>query len=174
MLCTKCGQKQANVFYSASVNGKAEEYSLCEECAKAMGLFGNDAGIFNLAEMFSPGQFLSSLLGEGEAQPVQRRIPAAECGSCGMTYPQFARLGRFGCANCYDAFEGMLPSVLKKLHVSSHHVGKIPGRSREALGRKHELDGLRQKLKDAVGAEEYEKAAGLRDRIKKIESEMQA
>ena len=31
MLCTKCGKKEATVYYKQNINGKITEYNLCND-----------------------------------------------------------------------------------------------------------------------------------------------
>ena len=33
MLCTKCGKKEATVYYKQNITGKITDYNLCSECA---------------------------------------------------------------------------------------------------------------------------------------------
>ena len=35
---------------------------------------------------------------------------------CSMTFPQFIKIGRFGCAHCYETFKEQLNPILKRLH----------------------------------------------------------
>ena len=49
------------------------------------------------------------------------------------------------------------------------HVGKVPVNAEAGQRRQNELLRLRGRLKEAVGNEDYEAAAALRDRIKELE-----
>ena len=93
------------------------------------------------------------------------------CDSCGLTLKEFADRGKLGCDNCYSTFQKYLTPVLKRIHGAGSHSGKIPVRSGDRLAVKRRLDSLRVKLKEAVAAEEYEKAAEYRDMIRAMEQE---
>ena len=56
-----------------------------------------------------------------------------------------------------------------RIHRSRRHVGKIPPHATQDADRQAALMVLRQKLREAIESEAYEEAAGLRDRIKKLE-----
>ena len=84
---------------------------------------------------------------------------------------EFADRGKLGCDNCYSTFKKYLTPVLKRIHGAGSHSGKIPVRSGDRLAVKRRLDSLRVKLKEAVAAEEYEKAAEYRDMIRAMEQE---
>jgi len=96
------------------------------------------------------------------------------CPTCNMTYKQFAKVGRFGCASCYETFkEQQLKPMLKRLHGGhTHHCGKIPERMGGNIHLKKELDELKLKLKQCVQKEEFEKAAQTRDQIRSIENQL--
>ena len=51
------------------------------------------------------------------------------------------------------------------MHGSSQHVGKIPANADVEVVKTNELIQLRRDLNEAVGKEDYEKAAQIRDKI---------
>jgi protein arginine kinase activator len=72
-------------------------------------------------------------------------------------------------------FEKDLTPLLHRAHEgATHHLGKVPAR-RGGTGvpakRAVDLTRLRKELQRAVEAEDYERAAKLRDQIKVAESE---
>jgi protein arginine kinase activator len=80
----------------------------------------------------------------------------------------------FGCANDYTVFEKDLTPLLQRAHEgATHHVGKVPTRRGGAGGvpikRAFDVSKLRKELAKAVEAEDYERAAKLRDQIKQAE-----
>ena len=86
-----------------------------------------------------------------------------------MSYNDFLETGKIGCSVCYDTFRSQLEPVLRRIHGSSTHTGKIPHRSGGNLELKHEMMQLKENLKAAVEHEEYEKAAVYRDKIHALE-----
>jgi protein arginine kinase activator len=65
----------------------------------------------------------------------------------------------------YNVFKkGLLP-LIEKMHGSSQHVGKIPANAGVEVVKTNELIQLRRDLNEAVGKEDYEKAAQIRDKI---------
>ena len=59
--------------------------------------------------------------------------------------------------------------VLERVHDSIQHVGGHPPVEGRNLARADELAELQRRLRDAVQEEDYEAAAGLRDKIQKLE-----
>ena len=97
---------------------------------------------------------------------------ARYCPNCGMTYRDFAHTGKIGCSVCYDTFRAQLAPLLKRIHGSSTHSGKIPRRSGGVLVVRHEIALLKEQLAEAVQGEAYEKAAEYRDKIRALEKKI--
>ncbi|MGP1311048.1 MAG: UvrB/UvrC motif-containing protein, partial [Phycisphaerales bacterium] len=71
-----------------------------------------------------------------------------------------------------DTFDEQLTPLLARAHEGgAHHTGKTPGRAGLSAGLHRELSSLRRELEDAIKAEEYERAASLRDRIRTLHGE---
>ena len=78
--------------------------------------------------------------------------------------------GVLGCPKDYEVFKEPLMGLLEKAHEGRvQHVGKIPGGRENKHKRQHELMRLKRELQDAVEAEDYERAAFLRDKVKILE-----
>ena len=67
-----------------------------------------------------------------------------------------------------EKIEDLIP-ILQKIHGSSKYIGKVPSSENGQPIFLRELLTLRQKLKDVIRSEEYEKAARIRDRISELE-----
>lgn len=160
MQCDVCKEKEATVFLTNIVEGKMQKVNLCESCSKEKGV--NDPTGFALADL---------LLGLGSAQEIEKNPGALKCPVCGFTQADFKKTARLGCSACYDTFSDALSEMLKNMHKGVEHVGKAPAVLRARHMHSARLKALQQNLDEAVAAEEYEKAAGLRDEIRKIELE---
>ena len=163
MQCDVCKEKEATVFLTHIVEGKMQKVNLCETCSKEKGV--NDPAGFELTDL---------LLGLGSAQDIERNAGALKCPVCGFTQADFKKTARLGCSACYDTFADALTGMLKGMHKGIEHIGKAPKGIRASVQRNSRLKALHQNLEKAVAAEEYEKAAGLRDEIRGIESDVQA
>jgi protein arginine kinase activator len=160
MQCDVCHEKEATVFLTQIVGGKMQKVNMCEACSKEKGV--NDPTGFELADL---------LLGMGAAQDIERSPDNAKCPVCGFTQADFKKTGRLGCSACYAVFEEGLESMLKNMHKGSEHTGKAP-KALLALRQKNErLSTLQDSLAEAVAAEEYERAADLRDQIRQMETQ---
>ena len=47
------------------------------------------------------------------------------CPVCGYTWSDFNRSGKFGCGECYKTFQDGSERVLRQIHSTSAHSGKI-------------------------------------------------
>ena len=77
------------------------------------------------------------------------------------------------CSHDYTQFEKDLTPLLQRAHESAtHHVGKVPSRrggTGVPMKRQVDVTKLRRELARAVEAEDYERAAKLRDQIRQAE-----
>ena len=153
-LCQHCGVRPATVFYRENKNGVERELHLCPECAAQLGIGDFQENLFSSFSLFAP-----------HAEP--KKITA--CPLCGTTLDRIRHSGKFGCSTCYDTFAKMLDLTP---YVGKGYDGKSaepPAEQQTPTAQKaqiNELDALRAELKQAVAAEDYEKAAVLRDKIR--------
>ena len=166
MLCERCHKNEATVHTVQVVNGEKTEHYYCENCAKETG-FENPISFQDIFQGLL--NFGSPVMPEGLQSPF--RSSSAKCPQCGMTYDEFRRNGKFGCASCYEAFDPYISASLRSIHGDSTHTGKVPKRNGGSLLKKHELEDLKRKLVDAISKEEFEEAAVLRDRIRALEGD---
>jgi protein arginine kinase activator len=89
------------------------------------------------------------------------------CPVCKTTFAEFRTSGRLGCANDYRAFEAELKPLLENIHGSTKHVGRTPQHMGE--GPNQQVLALRKELQKAVGDENYERAAQIRDEIERMD-----
>ena len=168
MLCDDCHRNEACIhFTQISPEGKIDK-NLCEECAARYQSFIPPADARN----FTVNDFLKGLFGKSPEEKEDNTGGGLVCPNCGMTYQDFAHTGKIGCSVCYDTFRAQLAPLLKRIHGSSTHSGKIPRRSGGVLVVRHEIAVLKEQLAEAVQSETYEKAAEYRDKIRALEKQI--
>jgi len=166
MQCQECGKRPATLHFTKFVNGEKTELHICETCAREKGeMLPGAAGGFSIHNL------LSGLL-DFEPRNQTVKPPAVKCDTCGMTYTQFSKVGRFGCSDCYKHFSERLDPLLKRVHGNTVHVGKVPKRAGGHLKTKREIERLKKEMQGRIEREDFETAAQLRDRIRELESEM--
>ncbi len=174
MLCQECNQRPAALHFTKIINGEKTEVHLCEKCAQEKG----DMFMFNGGSGFAFNNLLAGLLNvdpsfqQPEANPFQQE-EILQCPHCGMTFPQFLKVGQFGCANCYETFKDQLKPVLRRLQGGNlAHNGKIPKRIGGGIHLRKQIEELKNHLKDSISHEEFEKAAVIRDEIRTLEKKI--
>jgi len=160
--CDICKINPATIHLTQVINNKVQKLDLCEECAKNMGLFSS----FFVTPTES---FLSPFLkGLGD---IFENVPVKKCSNCGLTWKEFQNSGKLGCFNCYNEFKNELFPLIKRLQGSTTHKGKsVVKKESKKEDLSFEIKKLEMELKKAVEKEEYEKAAVIRDKIKKLKS----
>ena len=156
MLCEKCKKNQALVKIIKNYNGNILEQYLCKECASYEDIpsleVKTDNILSDFLNMFSP--------------EISYNL---QCENCHTTYSSFKKQGKFGCEKCYTSFGKNIDMMLKNIHSSDEHTGKLPKKYSGALRIKREKEALRKKLEALVKEEKYEEAAKIRDKIKEME-----
>lgn len=161
MVCQNCGATDAVVHLTQIVNDEMSTHHLCEKCAGEKG--------FDVGPSASDLPAMDVLAQMAADQPVGRAAEGA-CSFCGLGYQEFKKTGRLGCPHCYETFNEALPPLLKRIHGSDRHVGKVylpPDPTVSEMERR--LDGLRRKLERAIESEDFERAAEIRDQIRDLE-----
>lgn len=180
MICDTCGKQKATVHLTEIINDQVSKLNICEYCAKKKGS--------QLEQHFGIADLL-----QGLADPTEKGVPVAgskvKCVSCGMSYDEFKKIGRLGCAQCYDAFRESIAPLLKRIHSAGTHTGKQPKNYKPEdasaapkakssstpppeTAPKSAADSLqlKQALKKAIDKEDYEEAARIRDQVRQLES----
>jgi len=147
MKCEKCNEREANFFYTASINGETAQRRLCLGCARELGLTTaferpllGDFGFFGrepfamLDSFFSNRPMLDSFFGSG---PARAALTERRSRTEAETEPG---------------------------------AEKIPAGAGDGLKARRELIALKHQLKAAVRDENFERAAELRDKIKELEA----
>ena len=164
MLCQDCKKTESTVHLTQIVNNKKVVLNLCKDCAEDRGFHSPFENLpFPLAE------FVSGMVGSSKKKAVRgdkTKTKSTECSFCGMTFDDFAKVGRLGCVQCYSAFRKDLTDLLRKIHGSCDHRGKVPSGTTDTMKPLREDRRLREDLKRAIEQEDFEKAADLRDQIK--------
>ena len=159
MLCQVCQKNPATLEVTQIDGGIEKPLHVCEACASKKTL--EPSGQLSLSD------FLVSL----NAQDASGSdLSEVSCPECHMRKTDFKQSSLLGCPSCYDAFAEDIAPLLRQLHRSGHHVGKIPLRAKLSE-RVHTLE---QQLGDAVGRQDFEGAAGLRDEIAELRRTLDA
>lgn len=165
MLCEKCKVNDATVHIVKMTNGNKQEMRLCEKCANDITdiPFGEN---FEAIDGFTFQNLLSGLVDYMNNNAKDKEVKENSCDNCGMTYSEFKKTGLLGCSKCYEVFSNTIKPVVKRVQGDVEHLGKIPTKAGKEIIEKKRLLKLKEELQNAILAEEYEKAAVIRDEIK--------
>ncbi|MEO0088549.1 MAG: UvrB/UvrC motif-containing protein [candidate division WOR-3 bacterium] len=167
-LCQIC-HKNIAVMTITEVDEKGNkiEVAICEECAKKKGILESGKTL-NLDEI------LKIMLKAKEKEDKELICPR-----CLLSFYEFKKYGKFGCSDCFKAFEEKLIPFIKRIQTTLRekedeifHKGK-----KITIGIKRglllsEIKKLKGELERAIKEEDYERAAKIRDMIKEKENEL--
>jgi protein arginine kinase activator len=169
MKCQKCNKPATYHITDLDPDspGKFYEFHFCDEHA-LQHLTPASAG----SESISVGQLAKDLSGAGGTGREGSAADKLTCPICQVTFAEFRNTGRLGCPHDYEVFRDELMPLLENIHGETRHAGKVPRRSPRSGQHQTSMIRLRNELKRAIAAEDYEAAARIRDDIRKQDQEM--
>ena len=161
MLCQFCKKREATIHVTNVENSAVRAIHLCAPCAEERGIDELKKSNFAMTD-FVAGLFDSAFAAsEKEAGPES-------CPNCGTSYSAFQEMGRLGCSQCYEFFQKQLLPLLRSIHGNTRHSGKIPQRFSKQVSLRRKVRKLQEELEAAIQLEQYERAAEVRDEIRKL------
>ena len=141
--CSNCGKNEVSFYYTANVNGKVTKYELCTECAEKLGLLESTENMFAKSRR---------MMGRMFSDPFESFFGRDLFDDFALESPLFA------------ALPGFASPQKQEEKQEQPQVDADP-----ELVRRREINALRNQMNDAVKAENFEKAAELRDKIRELE-----
>ncbi len=168
MNCEKCKNKKATLFYADEDGTK---HALCASCGAIQGRLASFSASSATTEgdlVYIPDPTLLTLCPHNLLFATGTSTDDKKaCKGCGSTLSDLKVIGRLACPECYVAFADILfPSP--RLDVDSDLI-KMPYVRRERLDKRHAINKAKAELKSAIDSENFELAATLRDKIKRLE-----
>jgi protein arginine kinase activator len=148
VICQNCNEEEASVVITKLVGEQHSISHLCKECANSLG------GASGVAISIQTLTAESSTTGS--------------CETCGKSFSDFRKSGLFGCSDCYTHFDEHLAKLFKRVQGVIKHV------TGPTIVPEDDVVSLKSELKEAVGSEDFERAALLRDCLAALESESTA
>jgi len=186
MLCQKCHQRQATVFFSQTVGNQTTQAHLCEVCAREQSQAYGGINPYSFNPFAAISEFLNNFVNwneSGIAEVNSGRAgsvavnPQLQCPHCGYQLSTFQQNGRLGCTKCYESFKTALEPLISSIHGSVRHVEEgapVTKPETSTVAPKGvqvpEIKVIREKIQKAIQEEKFEEAARLRDEIKKLEN----
>ena len=159
MKCQYC-DNPATVTLTDIVKKQKRELHLCTKCARERNLIPEPSSAQQLDLKALLNILAHPFPQAGDVTAAQPIIEACEI--CGITLAEFRAEGRLGCQHDYESLRSALEPLLERIHRSVVHSGKAPRAIRVREWQKQ--------MQAAVAAEDYEKAARLRDLIRRASS----
>ena len=180
-MCEDCGQNEAVCTVAVMAGTQVMHRRLCQACmaktsmSVASGNLGSVLGAVMAAVRNAAHQ--AALQQKKDAPPQARTaaplLPALPgepeaCPQCGMTYQDFRKEVRLGCAGCARAFRRTLMAVTRRDGAALQHTGRKPLASSEAVRSRARQMELQRQMDEAIDREDYETAARIRDALRAL------
>lgn len=164
--CQACGHRPAMVEFIQISGDDRREMALCRECALSIGMRSQVEAFQRLSQLLMQQQQAT-----GHVSDEMRAALATQCGHCKLVFEEFVKTGLLGCPGCYESFGDLLKPVLRRMHGVTRQQGDKdesaappPAADAERSSREQ----LEIELNLALMEEDYERAAALRDKLKKL------
>ena len=161
MLCQFCKKREATIHVTNVENNKVRAIHICSQCAEERGLDQLKKSNFAMTD-FVAGLFDSAFAA------AEKGVSLDSCPNCGTSYSVFQEVGRLGCSQCYEFFQKQLTPLLRSIHGNTRHLGKVPQRFGKQVSLRRRVRELQEALELAIQLEQFERAAQLRDEIRKL------
>lgn len=159
--CDLCGKREAELKVSqVDKDGQTTEIEVCAECARRRGFSEIESIKHDVVQILAE---MRKKVADEDAQLV--------CAACGMSFADFKRQGRIGCGGCYEAFGEKLVPLIRRIQGAAQHVGRSPRGGRKEAQLTVGVQRLGAELQSAIQAEDYERAARLRDALRKAQQD---
>lgn len=161
MSCSGCGGEDVVIHMSQIVGNQRSDVHLCMKCAVERGIINSQGGI----------QVSLRHVVNGMLEQQFNKVDSSDvvCSNCGVTRDDVQKLEKLGCPECLELFSREIREYFENRGIEHIHQGTLPNELslvKDALfGKQY----LKERIRKAVEAEEYEVAAMLRDRIKLME-----
>lgn len=171
MECQECQQRPATLHFKQVINGNKKETHVCGVCAKEKGYMMDQEEGYSLHNLLTGLFNFDSIQIGNHNEAAFKTKKDLQCKECKLTFSEFQRTGKFGCAQCYEAFSSRLDPIFRRVHSGNiKHHGKIPKRIGGDLHTKKKLETYKSQLEDLIKNEAFEEAAMIRDKIKELKS----
>jgi protein arginine kinase activator len=166
MKCDNCGKEEVNFHYTSNINGNITEKHLCADCAGKLGIdiFGNTGiGGVDGSPMQPDASFEDIFADLFGMQPNRRML-----GGFGMMFPTFV-IPTIGVIVPNAGVNPEAPVTDKTAAAPAASAG-IKIEVDDDMKKRRELNVLREQMRQAAETEDFEKAAAIRDSIRKLEN----
>lgn len=168
MECQGCQQRAATLHFTQVVNGQKVEVHVCGVCAREKGYMTYPEESYSLHNLLA-GLLNFDTTQIGNLEDAAKQSVNSQCPNCELTFSEFKRVGKFGCAKCYEAFSERLHPIIRRVQSgNTKHHGKIPLRKGGDLHTKKKIESYKLQLQKLVENESFEEAAIVRDQIKEL------
>lgn len=176
MICDFCKSNEASIHLIKVTNNNVEKINLCMDCVRNYSFFSTEDFFSDLTKILSKFFEIDiKISNKDDSDKLFESVSVNDnkkCSFCNIDLNTIKSIGRVGCANCYNEFRDVLNPIVKTIHGSLEHKGKVPVKSSDDVKIEKEIRDLKYQLREEVTVENFEVAAKLRDTIKKLQKKL--
>ena len=167
LTCNICGKEKAVLHITEQRGGEFEKISICKKCNEELRvtekcLEYNDNEVFSVLTKL-PNHKSVSIKKVSKSKKRYKKV----CNVCGYSLSDFLESKTAACPKCHNSFGAFVDKMVKKIHRSNKHTGKISNRNLSNEDIENEISRYKDNMELLKKMERYEEANELK---KKIES----
>lgn len=168
MNCNICRKEKAVLHITEQIGGEFEKISICKKCNEELRIIekcleDNDNKLFSVLPKLPNRKSVSI------KKVVKKKNYKKICNVCGYSLNDFLITKNVACPKCYNSFGYFVGKIVKKIHGSNKHIGKIANRNLSNEDIEKEISKHRDNMELLKKMEKYEEANKLKNRIKNLE-----
>ena len=168
MNCNICRKEKAVLHITEQIGGEFEKISICKKCNEELRIIekcleDNDNKLFSVLPKLPNRKSVSI------KKVVKKKNYKKICNVCGYSLNDFLITKNVACPKCYNSFGDFVGKIVKKIHSSNKHIGKIANINLSNEDIEKEISKHRDNMELLKKMEKYEEANKLKNRIKNLE-----
>lgn len=168
MTCNICRKEKAVLHITEQIGGEFEKISICKKCNEELRIIEkcleyNDNELFSVLPKL-PNRKSFAVKKVGKNKKSYKKI----CNVCGYSLNDFLESKTAACPKCYNSFGVFVGKIVKKIHGSNKHIGKISNRNLSNEDIEKEISKHKDNMELLKKMEKYEEANELKKKIENL------
>ena len=167
MTCNICRKEKAVLHITEQIGGEFEKISICKKCNEELRIIEKCLE-YNDNELFSVLPKLPNRKSIAIKKVGKKKNYKKICNVCGYSLNDFLESKTAACPKCYNSFGVFIDKIVRRIHRSNKHIGKISNRNLSNEDIEKEISKHRDNMELLKKMEKYEEANELKKKIENL------
>lgn len=168
MTCNICGKEKAVLHITEQIGKEFDKISICKKCNEELRIIEkcleeSDKELFSILPKLTNRKSMSL-----EKITKNKKSYKKICSVCGYSLNDFLITKTAACPQCYNSFRVLINKIVRKIHHSSKHVGKVSNKNLSYEDIEKEILQHKDNMEFLTKMEKYEEANELKKKIETL------